>query len=350
MVRTGYDAVIAHRTPDLFAKTAEKKGKVTSVNSKGIVVTYEDGEIQGVELGRRFGNAAGLVIPHEIVTPLKEGDEFNQGDPLAYNSGFFEPDFFNPKQIVMKNSTNARVALLESMETFEDSCAISKRLSERLITNITKVKTIVVTFDQAISNLVAERQEVDADTILCIIEDAVSSSSKLFDEQSIQTLRAVGAQSPRAHVKGTVESIEVYYHGEKDEMTPSLRELAEQSDKAFKKRAKSANKPIYSGQVDGSMRIDNNPLLPNQMAVRIYITTPVSAGVGDKTVFANQMKSVIGQVIEGDMTSEDGQPIDAEFGVTSIFNRIVNNPFVIGTTNGLLKTLAKRMVEVYRAR
>jgi hypothetical protein len=60
------------------------------------------------------------------------------------------------------------------------------------------------------------------------------------------------------------------------------------------------------------------------------------------------MKSVHGDVFERDIFTETGTRIDAIFGQKSIDDRIVSNPKVIGTTNTLLKVIAKRMVAAYK--
>lgn len=251
------------------------------MDEKGVIVEYEDGEIQGYEIGRRFGNAAGLVIPHQIVTPLKPKDKVAVGDVIVYNSGFFEPDFFNPKQVVLKNSINVKTVLWESIQTFEDSSSISKRVADKLTTSITKVKDIILAFDQAVSKLVKPGDKVVADSVLCLIEDSVTANNKLFDEESIDTLKALSAQAPKANINGTVEKIEVYYHGDKEDMSESLKAAANASDKEHRKLANSLGRESFTGRVDGGFRIDGNPLGLDQLAIRIYITTKVGAGLGD---------------------------------------------------------------------
>lgn len=349
-VRTGYDAVIPHRTYDLFAYTAKKPGVVRTVDAKGIIVDYADGQSQGYELGRRFGNAAGLTVPHQIVTSLKAGDKLQEGDVIIYNSGFFEPDFFNPKQVVLKNSINVKTVLWESSQTLEDASSISTRASARLRTNITKVKSIVVNFDQAVDRLVKVGDVVQADTVLAIIQDAVTANSKLFDDESLDTLRAISAQTPRANLNGKVEKVEVFYHGDKDDMSESLRAIANMGDRELKKYAASLGRNAYTGSVDSGFRIEGDPLPLDAMCIRVYITTAVGAGVGDKGVFCNQMKTVFSEVLEHDYVSEEGDVIDAVFSVKSINARIVTSPFMLGTTNTLLKVLAKRAVAAYRGK
>lgn len=349
-VRTGYDGVIAHRSYELFAYTAKKPGLVRSVDAKGIIVDYEDGEVQGYELGRRFGNAAGLTVPHQIVTPMKAGDTVAVGDTIVYNTGFFEPDFFNPKHVVLKNAITVKTVLWESSQTLEDASSISTRASARLRSNITKVKSIVVDFDQAISRLVKVGEVVHADSVLAIIEDSVTASNKLFDEESLDTLRALSAQTPRANLNGKVEKIEVFYHGDKEDMSDSLRAIANMGDRELKKFANSVGREAYTGSVDSGFRIEGDPLSVDSMCIRVYITTAVGAGVGDKGVFCNQMKTVFSEVLESNYLTESGEVIDAVFSVKSINARIVTSPFMIGTSNTLLKVIAKRAVAAYRGK
>ena len=69
-LNTGYDQVLSQRTDDLFATTAEQKGKVLEVSPKAVVVEYDDGLVTTVELGRRYGKASGAVIPHEVAQQM----------------------------------------------------------------------------------------------------------------------------------------------------------------------------------------------------------------------------------------------------------------------------------------
>jgi hypothetical protein len=347
-VRTGYDSVIAHRSSDLFAVMAKKPGTVKAIDAKGIVMLYDDGTVQGYELGRRFGNAKGLTIPHFVVSPLKVGDKVAVGDVISYNDGFFEPDFFNPKEITLKNSINVKTVLWESTQTLEDASSLSRRASDRLSTKITKVKTIVLNFDQTINKLVKPGDAVNAEDVLCIIEDAVTADNQLFNDASIDTLRLISAQAPRAHVKGIVEKVEVFYHGDKEDMSPSIKALCDSADRVLKKNADSLETAAFTASVDAGFRIESDPLSLDTIAVKIYITSNVGAGIGDKGVFANQMKTVFSEIIEEDMVTEDGQLIDAVFGAESIAARIVNSPYVIGTTNTLLQVLAKQAVAAYK--
>jgi len=347
-VRTGYEQVIAHRTSDMYAVTAKKPGKVVSVSDIGMVVEYDDGEIKGYELGRRFGNAAGLVIPHSLVTEMKVGQVFKEGDIVCFNKDFFEKDLLNANNVVMKSGIIVKTALLESTATLEDSSSISAKTASMLSTKVTKVKDIVIKFDQSVHKLIKSGTNVKADDILCIIEDAVTANSGVFDEESLDTLRILGAQTPQAKAKGLIERIEFFYHGDKEDMSESLRTIANDFDRELGKRNRAIGKKAFTGSVDEGFRVDGDPLTLDTAVIRVYITVDANAGIGDKGVFANQMKTVFGEVLSGKVSTESGQEIDAIFGMGSIYARIVNSPALIGTTNVLLDVIGKAAVKLYR--
>lgn len=348
-VRTGYEQVLGARTSDMFCATAQQDGKVISVSKEGLIVEYADGERVGIELGRRYGKAAGLMVPHEIVAKVTAGQEFKFGDTLAYNTGFFEPDILNPNQVIWKSSTNVKTVLIESTDTLEDSSAISSEVAGQLTTRTTEVRTIIVGFDQQVHKLVQVGDRVEYESILCMIEDSVSANNDLLDKETLDTLRVLSAQSPQSKVRGVVERIEVYYHGEHEDMNESLLELVNASDKAMIRRLKAAGKKVFTGSVDDSFRIEAEPLALDTAAIQVYITSDVPTGVGDKGVFANQMKTVIGRVFSDNVRTQSGVKIGAFFGAKSVDDRIVTSPYTIGTTTTLLNVIAKKAVAIYRS-
>ncbi len=345
-VRTGYDYVIPQRTKALYCLTAKKNGKVISLNDKGIIVQYEDGEKVGALLGKQYGDHEGATFQHNVVTNLKEGDVVTPGMAICYNTSFFEPDILNPKFVVFKSTKMIKVALLESQYTFEDSSAVSKSLAKDLTVKTAHVKSVVVSFKQ---NILKPHPlgEIKYGDVLCYIEDEITSNTDIFNEESIETLKALATNSPKCKYNGNLDRIQVIYHGDKEDMSASLRKLADMSDRQLKQECLASNKPVIDGSVNSDYRVDGNPLLLDTAEIRFYISTTDEVGIGDKLVFANQMKSVVGKVIEDDVYTEEGEKIDAIFGSRSVAARIVLSPYIIGTTATILKKLAQLAVEIY---
>ena len=348
MVRTGYESVMAQRTTATFAYSADNDGVVTGIKDKGIIVTYSDGTTAGYALGRIYGNAEGSTYPHDIVTPLKLNDKFKKGDILVYNTGFFEPDFLNPKQVIWKSSVTVKTALYESSQTHEDSSSISTKVAGLLRTKTTKVRSIVVDFNQGIRSVLKAGSKVKPKDFLCVLEDSVTDLANLLDDTAIETLKRLGNKAPKAKYTGVLDKIEILYHGDKEDMSVTLKELANHSDRLLAESTRATGKRVMTGSVNSDYRVAGTPLGLDTAEIKFYITVATHTGQGDKTVFSNQLKSVIGEVMDYEMTTESGTPIDAVFGALSIANRIVCSPDIIGTTNTLLKIIGQQAVNIYK--
>ncbi len=331
----------------MFSTAADQDGKVTSLTDKGIVVTYTSGEQVGIELGRIYGKAEGTVYPHDLVTPLKLGDKFKRGDILAYNTKFFEPDFIDPKQIIMKSNHVVNTAFMETNQTHEDSSSISQKLGAKFKTEITKVKSYIVDFKQNILEPKKPGEKVEPKDVLMIIEDEITASTGQFSDDAISTLKKLSNMAPRAGVLAIVEKIEVYYHGDKRDMTASLKQLADRSDSAMAAACRASNRHVVNGRVTDEYRVNGTPLEFGKAEIRIYLTITNGTGVGDKGVFGHQMKSTIAEVHRGLIHTEDGEEVDATFSYRSVAARGVMSPVLLGTTITLLDAIGKNAAKLY---
>lgn len=281
-LRTGYEKVIAHRTGDLFATTAKQKGRVLKLTENSITVELDDGTTQSIELGIRHGVAAGSVYEHTLKTDLKEGQRFEPGTALAYNSGFFQPDPLKPNEVIWTAGVMVKTAILESSDTFEDSSVISERVSKLLTSPQTKVRQIFLSFDQTVTDLLKVGTKVDPETILCTLEDSFTADNSVFDEEVRKTLRMLAGNAPKAKYHGVITKMECIYYGDPEDMSPSIRALADRFDKALVKKRKSLGLAPIDNSVSDGLRIDNKPLELDTLVLKVYITDGQSSGVGDK--------------------------------------------------------------------
>ncbi|WP_179121958.1 hypothetical protein, partial [Salmonella enterica] len=104
-----------------------------------------------------------------------------------------------------------------------------------------------------------------------------------------------------------MDKIEVVYHGETEDMTPSLAELVRKYDRIRRKAALAVNRgdPV-SGSVNGDYRVEGVPLAFNSLCVRFFITHEVEMAAADKMVIANQLKTTVQEVMYGENKTEDG--------------------------------------------
>lgn len=329
-ISTGYDHIIAHRTDEIFSIPATKSGEVIERSADHLVIANDDGTFEHIDLTVQYGISAGSVYPQEQASTFQLGDKVSPGDIIKYNPGFFKPCKFDKRQVQWMAGVLARTTFMEASYTLEDSSAIDDWLSNQMQSEVTKVKSIVVRFDQQIRNLVKEGDHTDISSILCTIEDAATAEAGLFSDDDLETLRMMGSATPLAGAVGTVTKIEVFYHGDQDDLSDSLLELVSAQDKRRRKYAKLLNREVVSGQVDQSLRIDGDGLDLDHLVIKVYITHQEGMGVGDKAIFANQMKTVVGHRLSGKNQTRSGAKINAIFGAKSVMDRIVSSALLIG--------------------
>lgn len=348
MVRSGYESVIGQRTGEMFASAARQDGKVISKTDHGILVEYKDGSRRGFALGMLYGKAEGSVYPHVLVSNMREGQKFRKGDYISYNTGFFEPDHLAPGSLVYKGSLMTRVALVETTETHEDSSTVSAHLAGRLTTTVAKPKSYVVRFKQAVHNVVKPGQTVMPEDILMTIEDEITAMDDSFSSSSIEVLMDKAKMSPTSGKKGTISWIEVIYHGDKADMSTSLKALADRSDRRKLETAKASGKPVETGLVNSDWRVDGTPLAVDHAEVRIYINVNEPLNNGDKIVLGSQLKSVIGEVMNYKLTTRSGLTVDAKMGAKSFAARIVTSLIEVGVRASTLDVITKHAIKAYR--
>lgn len=349
-VCTGYDSVMAHRVSNLFAHTAKGDGVISEIKDDYIALEYDQPElgIDRIQLGRRYGNVAGLTLPHTVTTDVVEGQRIPEGMVVCWNVMFFVRDPLNPTQVIYTPGVLANTLFIENVDGLEDSSCISQRISKALTTYITYPRVVMVNFDQGVHNLVNEGDTVLSRSILCNIEEPITANNGMFDEDSYETLRILGGrQSPLAEHNGSVDSIEVIYKGDVADMSPSLAEIVTEYDRKRSRLAKRLQRGAKTGKAVTDARFRGHKVEQNQVAIIVYITVPVTAEVGDKGVFMHQLKTTFGRKLSGINRTLNGEDIDSTFGYQSVSNRIVNSPEVVGPANACLIRIGLNAADIF---
>lgn len=346
LLRTGYEYLMPFKVGNLYCTIAQDDGVVIEKSEKMLTVKYKDGSITSVQLGNRYGRMEGSVYPHALVTNYKTGDKFKKNDYLVYNTGFFEPDWLEPNKLIMKFGRNVTVALMMTNEVFEDSSAISTQLSDDMATVTVKEKSFIIEFNKNLTGLISKGTEVEPNDVLFTVLDENTDYSNL-SESSIEMLQSLASLSPKAKVKGKIDKYEIRYNGELSDMSPSLRKLASYLDKELFEETKGTEVECSTGKVGSEYRVAGKNLNMDTLELKVYIRVRTTQAIGDKGVFANQMKSVISDVYTNTIMSESGERVDAVFSYKGMLNRIVTSPILIGTTNRLLKHVSKQVADIY---
>lgn len=341
---------MAHRVDKKFAFVAKDDGVVSSISDNHIEIKYQDGKLDKVKIGLLYGVSTGKTIDNRLMTDYKLGQEVKQGDVVAFHPLHFVRDIFNPSQVLFKNSVLARTCFMESMDTEEDSSAVSERLCGNMVTPTVKKRVVMIPFEDNVQNIVKVGDVVEDDSILCTLVSAVFSDTNLFGEEVLDTLEKIAQNTPKAKYPGRVSHIDLLYYGDPEtaEVSDTVRKLIKHYDAKQAALSKKTGEDAESCRVDTQLRVDGRMLPLNHVALQIYIENTDDQGVGDKIVVSNQLKSVITRVMHGVNETLSGKPIDCIFGYQSVANRIVQSAELLGTANTLLKLITKEVVDIYR--
>ena len=345
-VRTGYETVLMHRLPTRYGLVAKEDGVVKSVTKDRITVEYKSGKKDYRKLGKKpTKEETHTAYIIEMYTDREPGYKFKAGEVLAFDKRFFSRDIFDKTKVVYNAATTINTAMTETKETHEDSCAISASVLGKLKTTAFKTKSIIINKDQEVSEIKMPGDTVNVDDILLIIENPGASLLGKLDEESKETLKNLKRQAPKAKLTGKIHQVQVFYNCEVEELSPSLQELVKKTDKALQKEL--GNSKI-TGRVTSEKSVDGRVLVEGDIEVKYFIEVEEPMGVGDKGIFANQMKTTIGAVITEDIRTSTGEPVEAFFGERSVQARIVISPKQIGLATAALKAITEKALEAYK--
>jgi hypothetical protein len=258
---------------------------------------------------------------------------------------FFEIDTLGGT-LAYKSGTLCRVGLVEEEFTFEDASEISSKFADQLITRNCEERFITVRFDQDVKELVKVGQHVDYDTTLCILQSNIGGVADAYGT-GVEALRDIASLTPRAKHDGKVTDISAIYVGDVEDMSPTLQEIVNASDRKLYKKARDLGVERDTGQKKSGERFEGKTLEPKTAIIKIVIDITQDMGVGSKVVYGHQMKSVVSNVWDEVFTTQDGNPYDAKFSYTSFVKRVVKSGLLIGILNTYSVENGKRLWEIY---
>lgn len=355
-IRTGYERVIAHRVSNLYSYPAEQDGKVIEINQEAGMckIQYKDGSIHTFQFGELYGECADMVTTQKLELTVKVGDKFNRGDILCYNPQFFELDPTS-RQVDWKHGVPGMVAIMDCAGTFEDSNIITKRFGDKLEIEPVQLRAISFNANTFVHDVKKVGDQVDINDFLIVFEDATMTdlSSVTTDDVALDYLAKLNRVTPKAKFTGEIVKIEVFYSCPLSEMHPTLSKVVKDIIRTNNAKNKFSQGTSSSAQYPPSQPLPEGTKFKkvkfekDTVVFRFFIKETITAGVGDKIVFDSSLKSVVGVVIDDIPTTESGVEIDAVFSGSSISNRIVNSPILVGVGERVLERLEESAIDMY---
>ena len=325
------------------------------MQSKTIRVKYDDGEEDVFIFGEEYTVSSGINITQRIVTHFKLNDRVKKGDVICYNSEFFQKDPYS-NQVDWKHGINANVVLIENDDTLEDSNSISKKLSEKLTISPVQMRTINISKDAIIYDIVNIGDVVtNTDNLLVFEESDVAEITQTSSNDAVlDILSKINRRTPKAHYAGKIVKIDVYYSCPVDSCHPSIQKVLKPIIQAKNRKyeyTKNSSLEFLSPpsvMVAPGTKLKKTTIDADQVVLQFYIQEDVGAGVGDKLVYDSSLKSIISNVFDEDIKTESGVEIDATFSMTSISNRIILSPLLVGIGQRILEKMQESVLHMWK--
>lgn len=346
IIRSNYEYVVPYKVSSMYAVMASEDGTVLSVTDKLITVKYKSGYTKAYKLGTQYGRMEGSIYSHELITDLTSNSKFKEGEAICYNSSFFERDWLDKTKLLSKTTGMTTVALTMNSEVFEDSSAISKSLANKITTTIVKEKSFIIDFKTNLLNLQPVGSKVEPNTILFTGMDEAGDYTNL-SESSIAMLQNLASLSPRAKVDGVIDRYEIKYNGDLNDMSPSLRKLANKLDRETIESTQGTEHEISTNRVNSEYRSEGRNLNLDTLELKVFIRVKLRMSAGDKGVFANQMKSVVSDIYSYNIQTETGDTVDSFFSYRGVINRVVTSPILMGTVSRTTRLVSKQVSDIY---
>lgn len=340
LITNGMDDALSVFTPDYFSINAKKDGRIIERDDDHIIVQYDDGSIDFVDLNNKvYKNSDGgfytsikLVPNKNLGTKVKKG-QLIAYDPMSYtvNCGYDDNATYN-------QGTLAKIAIITSDKGFEDSCIVSSYISDALSSNVIMEVPVPLSKNTNIFNMVKVGDAVQEGDPLLIIQNTFEDNDvnvllkNLVDDED--TITSLGRIPIKSHNTGIIEDIAIYRTCEIDEMSPSLKKIVTEYERKKNSKAKQIAKyddnlaKQYSCQKlpqDGKLKNIEDGVL-----IEIYVSYKDDFSVGDKLIFLGAQKGVAKEVIpegqEPKSSYRPDEPIDAIASMVSFDKRMCCAP------------------------
>lgn len=360
-VRTTFEKVVANLVKPPFAYMAEQDGKILDIDDTINMVKFEykDGSLYTVNYGEiitRY-SAAGMYINQRVAIHrnIKVGAKFKKGDPIVFNKDYFMEDPFS-NHLIWMLGYRAKVALMDTDGTIDDSNIICKKLGAALKFHPIHDRQIVLSKDNVVHSFVDVGTNVNPLSVLMVFEefeDQFTSEGKEYDEETMRVIKALNRSTPKAKNTGVVVDIKVTYTSPLKTMHPTMQKFISHVESKSNKQVKFSkgtgnelppNEPITGLEKIGLVDVNEDTVIINY-----FIKDEYDSKAADKLVFGSSLKSVTSFVMDdSDYKTEDGSiEIDAVIPGLSVFNRMIPSTITLGTASMVLEALQKKLLEMY---
>jgi hypothetical protein len=364
LIANGVDEIVPSYLTEEFSAMAQDDGKVLEITDGYMIVQYKNGEKQAINVDNKLGfNAgSGFYVNNKLIPNFKAGDVFKKDDILAYHEKFFSKDSVG--QVRMNIGPLAKVAFAGNYFTYEDSGAITAKMSKKMSSHIIMQQQVKLDATDDIDKIVKVGDEVEIGDPLVIFglgdtgDKSVDAFLKAFgstaDDDSFK--RSISADHA-----GKIVDVKIYTNKSLDKLSPSLFKIITDYFKANRQKRKILDKYDNTSSVYKLGTFYSNPTEPlktpsikginTDVLIEIYIGHDDEVSVGDKIADYGACKQIISEVIpDGQEPYSEFRPdedVDIFQAPSSILKRMVPSLVVNAAGNKCLLELKRFCKQVW---
>ena len=340
LITNGMDDALSVFTPDYFSFNAKKDGRVIERDEDHIVVQYDDGTIDFIDLNNKvYKNSDGGFYTSIKLFPAKNlGTKVKKGQLIAYDPMSYTVNCGYDDSATYNQGTLAKIAIITSDKGFEDSCIVSSYISDALSSNVIMEVPVTLSKNTNIFNMVSVGDAVQEGDPLLIMQNTFEDNDvnvllkNLVDDED--TVTSLGRIPIKSHNTGIIEDINIYRTCELDEMSPSLKKIVSEYERKRNAKAKQISK--YDDNLAKQYTCQKLPQegklknVEDGVLIEIFVSYKDDFSVGDKLIFLGAQKGVAKEVVQegSEPTSSyrPNEPIDAIASMVSFDKRMCCAP------------------------
>lgn len=360
LVTNGADEALPYLSSDKFAYKAKKNGKIEDINDSYILVSYDDGTKDYINLEETIekNSDGGYFVPLKLdsIDKLKVGTKISKGQILAYDKYSYSNSVGESDNIAYNIGKLAKVAIINTDEGFEDSGIITEAMAKKLATRVDLKFEVTLDKDTNIISMAKVGDHIECRDALLVYQNSFDDedTNALLKSLAQDDVSELGKRKLVSEVTGTLKGIKIYRTVELDEMSDSLRKIVSDYEKPLIKK----EKLFKANNIDIS-QIPAHYVLPptgklkkavDAVVIEFYVEYLDTVGIGDKVVYFSANKAVEKNVIPlGKEPYTDFRPnekIDAFVSEVSIDKRMVTSSINYGALQKLMIELDRSVKDI----
>ena len=375
LISNGAEKALPYHIGNDFTVVAKHDGVIKDIDTESGIMVLEytnpdkgEDKYQLVNLNNVVvkNGAGGFHLSNKLISKFKKGNKFKKNDIIAYNDKFFG-DYQDG--VKLNIGTLAKVAIVSTYSTYEDSNLVTEKLSNKMASEIVVEKNVVLAPTANVDYIVNVGDKVETGDTLIKFEQTRNDEgmNKLLaniGSELKEEITDLGKSAIHSKYTGVIEDIKIYTTEYPTDLSPSLGKIVKEYWNRIKKKKDLVKKYNIkeAGNTADSYKELIEPIVPKNgkvageimesgVLIKIYIKYYDNIAIGDKIVDFAALKTVNGEVIpkglEPFSTFRPDEEVSSAIPPISIYGRMVPSIVVTMMGNKALIELKRKLGDIW---